>query len=83
MKEEELCELILENAHVLTCFNCGKTLESQTSGIANDTTVGVLHIEPGECNYPYEPDAPPSLYFECVNCFYSGMVEGDPDYGGR
>jgi hypothetical protein len=69
MTEEDLCELILENAHFLTCFNCGGTLESQTSGIANDTRVGILHIDPREVNYPREPDMPASAYFECLECY--------------
>ena len=64
-------ETILENAHVLTCFNCGETLESQTSGIANDTRAGILHIDPGEHNYPGEPDIPASAYFECIKCYES------------
>ena len=72
MREEDLCELILENAHVITCFNCGEMLESQTSIVANNTMTGILHIEPGERNYPYEPDTPPSAFFECVECNHYG-----------
>jgi len=68
MNEEDLCELILENAHILTCFNCGETLESKTTR-ANDTAVAVLHIDPGEMNYPREPDIPSSAYFECMECY--------------
>lgn len=83
MNEEDLCELILENAHILTCFNCGETLESQTTGIANDTRAGVLHIDPGEMNYLHEADVPASAYFECVKCLDDGMEEYEDDLGGR
>ena len=80
MKEEDLCELILENAHVLTCFNCGETLELQTSVIPNDTRVGILHIDQGEMNYPREPDIPASAYFECMQCYEREHIEDDLDH---
>ena len=81
MNEEYLCELILENAHVLTCFNCGETLELQTSVIPNDTRVGILHIDPGEKNYPREPDIPASAYFECMQCYERERIEDESDCG--
>ena len=81
MNEEDLCELILENTHVLTCFDCGGTLESQTSVIPNDTRVGILHIDPGEKNYPREPDIPASAYFECMQCYGRERIEDGSDCG--
>jgi len=66
--ETGLCELILENKHLLTCFNCGETLESKTTH-ANDTAVAVLHIDPGGIRYPREQDIPASAYFECMKCY--------------
>jgi hypothetical protein len=68
MKEEELCELILENVHVLTCFNCGKTLESTMCLAKWSDEVAVLNIDPGESNYPHEPDISASAFFECMEC---------------
>lgn len=75
LTEEELCELILENAHVLTCFTCGKTLESQTSGVENDTVFGIMHVDQGESNHPRGPDVRASAYFECTECHYDGLEE--------
>ena len=66
MNEEDICELILKNAHVLTCYNCGETLRAQSRTL--DTAIGVLHIDPGEMNYPREPDVPASAFFECMQC---------------
>ena len=75
MNEEELCELILDNVQVLTCFNCGETLTSQRSVIPNDERVGILHIDPGEKNYPHEPDIPALAYFECMQCYERERIE--------
>ena len=76
MTEEDLCELILENAHILTCFNCGELLESKIAYAKrsnklddNQTAVAILHADPGESNYPREPDVPASAYFECLECY--------------
>ena len=68
MNEEDISDMILENAHVLTCFNCGELLEQKATSVNNNTTVAVLHIDPGELNYPHEPDVPASVYFECMEC---------------
>ena len=81
MNEEELCELILENAHVLTCFNCGETLELQTSVIPNDERIGILHIDRGEKNYPHEPDTPALVYFECMQCYERERIESEIETG--
>ena len=67
--EGELSDIILQNANLLTCFNCGRTLDdvhSQHKGRAED--VGVLCIDPGSNNYPHEPDEPAQAYFECMEC---------------
>ena len=68
MNEADLCELILENTHLLKCFECGATLESKMNHATNKTAVGILHIDPGESNYPREPDISASAYFECMDC---------------
>jgi len=72
MNEEELCELILENAHVLECFDCGEPLESKTNHAKNNDVVAVLHIDIGEHNYPHSPDEPAPAYFECLECYEHG-----------
>ncbi len=67
--EGELADIILRNAHLLTCYNCGEKLEdvhSKRRGRTED--VGVLCIDPGCNNYPREPDEPAQAYFECMGC---------------
>ena len=62
--ESELCDLILRNAHLLTCYNCGAKLSDKVRG----DQVGMLRIDPGSNNYPREPDEPAVAYFECIEC---------------
>lgn len=68
MNEDELCDIILDNINVMTCIDCGESLESQISGADNDTRIGVLHIYPTESDRAQYPDVPPSVFFECVKC---------------
>ncbi len=65
--EGELCDLILQYAHLPTCYNCGAKLSDKVQQV-NDDRVGVLHIDPGRNNYPREPDEPAVAYFECIDC---------------
>lgn len=64
MNEELLLNVILDNAHKLTCFNCGEEL---TPDIITGA-IGVIHIDPGEHNYPHSPDIPAEAYVVCMKC---------------
>jgi hypothetical protein len=67
--EGELSDIILENFHLLTCFNCGEKLGDVKSNYrTGGEEAGVLCIDPGSINYPREPDEPAAAYFECVEC---------------
>ena len=67
--EGELSDIILENFHLLTCFNCGEKLEDVKSDYRTGSEeAGVLCIDPGRINYPREPDEPAQAYFECMDC---------------
>jgi hypothetical protein len=71
--EGELCDIILKNIQLLTCYNCGEILaEAYSAGVTGDK-VGVLHIDPGTRNYPVAPDEPAELYFECLKCADKGL----------
>lgn len=37
--------------------------------------IGVLHLDPGELNYPREPDVPASAFFECMDCYHAKMLK--------
>ncbi len=65
--EADICDILLRHAHLLTCSNCGEKLEEQAKFRKGDK-VAVLHIDPGCCNYPVEPDEPATAYFECIEC---------------
>ncbi len=67
LDEGDLCDYILRHAHLLTCYNCGEKLSDKLP-TASDDRVGVLHIDPGQSNYPREPDEPAVAYFECIEC---------------
>lgn len=67
--EGELADIILRNAHLLTCFNCGEKLEDiHSKGRGRTEDIGILCIDPGRDNYPREPDEPAEAYFECMKC---------------
>lgn len=65
--EENLPDVILDHIELLTCFNCGEKLIDQKSYKTEDT-LGTLHLDLGSINYPYEPDEPRGIYFECAQC---------------
>lgn len=67
--EGELSDIILENFHLLTCYNCGEKLGDVKSDYRGGSEeAGVLCIDPGSINYPREPDEPAAAYFECMDC---------------
>lgn len=65
--EGDLSDIILDHIELLTCFSCGEKLIDQKSYKTGDT-LGTIHLDPGRCNYPYEPDEPAGIYFECIQC---------------
>jgi len=65
--ENELSDIIMNHIELLTCFNCGEKLVDQTSYKTADN-LGTIHLDPGSCNYPREPDEPANLYCECIKC---------------
>lgn len=66
--EDELLEILISNLDKLTCFNCGKKLIDEITFLGDDIPLGTLYYEKGELNYPREPDIPPTIYFECMEC---------------
>jgi hypothetical protein len=76
IEEADIMGLLLRRGDLLTCFNCGKKLSEIYSNMTskraskrvNDRFVAKLILEPGEVNYPREPDIPASLYFVCAEC---------------
>ena len=66
--EDELLEILISNFDKLTCFNCGKKLVDEITFLGDDIPLGTLYYEKGELNYPREPDIPPTIYFECMEC---------------
>ena len=69
MDESKLLDIILENIDELTCINCGEKLIDSWNTVKTFDKIGVMHLDPGSRNYPYEPDDPASTYFECIKCF--------------
>jgi len=68
--EDCICDLVLDNVHLLTCFDCGKTLVSQSNEFTEDNDmIGIIHLNTGEHNYPFGPEIPASVYFECMTCY--------------
>ncbi len=68
-KEEELMGEIERHGNKLTCFNCEKALSDV--GVAREgqeKLIAELCFEPGESNYPREPDVPATIYFVCGEC---------------
>lgn len=72
LDETCLMNLLLKHGEMLTCFNCGRNLtEIDSNSIhkhGKDRFIANLILEPGEINYPREPDIPASLYFVCCEC---------------
>lgn len=69
--EGKVCDVILENIDLLTCFECGLQLvdvKENDETLHKDEFIGALCIDPGESNYPHEPDVPAELYLVCVKC---------------
>jgi len=69
--EGKVCDVILQNVDLLTCFNCGEKLGEIKEKIEfpqKDDFMGEFCIDPGESNYPREPDVPAGVYFICVEC---------------
>lgn len=66
--EDELLEILMNNLDELTCFNCGNELIEEIDFPRDDIPLGILYYEKGEINYPREPDIPPTIYFECMEC---------------
>lgn len=69
--EGQVCDVILQNIDLLTCFNCGENIaevKEKEGTIRTDDFIGELCIDPGEYNYPREPDVPAEAYFVCVKC---------------
>ena len=69
--EGKVCDVILENVDLLTCFNCGEKLievKEKDGTVRTDDFIGEFCIDPGESNYPREPDVPAAVYFVCVKC---------------
>jgi hypothetical protein len=64
--EGQLLDVILDNAELLTCYNCGEIITNVAHRGGN---VAVLNIDPGENNYPHSPDEPASAAFTCFKCF--------------
>ena len=63
--EGQLLNVILDNAELLTCYNCGERIAETSRG----GDVAVLNMDPGESNYPNSPDEPASAAFTCIKCF--------------
>lgn len=72
IEEASIMDLLLRHGELLTCFNCGKKLteveSKKLNERANDRFIAKLILEPGEVNYPREPDVPASIYFVCAEC---------------
>ncbi|NJD75744.1 MAG: hypothetical protein FIB08_01425 [Candidatus Methanoperedens sp.] len=72
LNEACIMDILMRHGELLTCFNCGKRLtETEGSRIhkhGKDRLIAKLILEPGEVNYPREPDIPASLYFVCAEC---------------
>lgn len=69
--EGKVCDVLLENIDLLTCFNCGEKLSEIKEKIEfphKDDFIGEFCFDPGESNYPVEPDVPAGVYFVCVEC---------------
>ncbi len=72
IQEADIMDLLLKHGNLLTCFNCGKKLTEVESKKLNerakDRFIAELILDPGEVNYPREPDVSASLYFICAEC---------------
>lgn len=72
LDEACLMDMLLKHGEMLTCFNCGRNLTEIDSNRIHrhgkDRFIAKLILEPGEVNYPREPDIPASLYFMCSEC---------------
>jgi hypothetical protein len=72
LDEGSIMELLLKHGEMLTCFNCGRSLTEidgdRIHRHGKDRFIAKLILEPGESNYPREPDISASLYFVCCEC---------------
>ncbi len=72
LDEASMMDLLLKHGEMLTCFNCGRSLTSidgdRMHKHCKDKFKAKLILEPGEINYPREPDIPASLYLVCSEC---------------
>jgi len=70
VNESDVLDAVLGGYATLTCENCGENLNDK---FIADKPAGILFIDPGENNYPHEPDVPPLAYFYCHKCFYEKL----------
>lgn len=76
--EGQVCDVILQNIDLLRCFNCDARLadlKENKGTVHTDDFIGELCIDPGERNYPLEPDVPAGVYFICAE--YSNRDRGE------
>lgn len=69
--EGMVCGVLLQNIDLLTCLSCGAKLVDVEEGevtLRKDDFMGEFCVDPGESNYPHEPDVPAAAYFVCVEC---------------
>ncbi|MDP2217224.1 MAG: hypothetical protein Q8J68_08065 [Methanolobus sp.] len=71
--EGQVCDVILQNIDLLRCFNCDAQL-ADFKFLFKDDFIGELCIDPGESNYPHEPDVPAGVYFICAECSHRDMT---------
>ncbi len=72
LDEADIMDTLLKHGDLLTCYNCGKKLTEvngkKLNKRAKDMVIAKLVLDPGESNYPHEPDVPATLYFVCSEC---------------
>ncbi|MGB8216278.1 MAG: hypothetical protein WCE94_03160 [Candidatus Methanoperedens sp.] len=72
LDEASIMDLLQRHGEMLTCFNCGRNLTEidgdRIHRHGKDRFIAKLILEPGEINYPREPDIPASIYFVCSDC---------------
>ncbi len=72
LNEAAIMDVLLKHGEFLTCFSCGKSLtevdDDRVHEHGKDRFIAKLVLEPGENNYPREPDIPAGLYFVCSEC---------------
>lgn len=68
LDEGDLLDILLKHGDLLTCAECGDKLVEKVDTTKCEGLVAKLILDPGEINYPREPDVPASLYFICPDC---------------